>query len=102
VCVCEEGKLAKLITEPIAVRKNRSLLRVTLLTGRPHQIRVQHMHAGFPLWGDARYGGGKPGEQLALWSHSLTIDHPTRHEEMTFVSTPPMTGAWKDFERELV
>ena len=102
VRVSEEGKLARLISEPVAVRANRTLLRVQLLTGRPHQIRVQHMHAGYPLWGDARYGGGRPGEQLALWSHELTIDHPTRHEEMTFRSFPPHSGAWKDFERDLI
>ena len=102
VRVSEEGKLARLISEPVAVRGNRTLLRVQLLTGRPHQIRVQHMNAGYPLWGDARYGGGRPGEQLALWSHELTIDHPTRHEEMTFRSLPPRTGAWKDFENDLI
>ena len=78
-----------------------TLLRVRLLTGRPHQIRVQHAHAGHPLWGDARYGNGKPGEQIALWSHKLVCEHPTRREPLTFVSLPPLAGAWRMFESEL-
>ena len=101
VRVSPEGKLARLASEPIAQRRGFTLLRVRLFTGRPHQIRVQHAHAGHPLWGDARYGGGKPGEQLALWSHQLVCEHPTRHEPLAFVSLPPLTGAWRMFQSEL-
>ena len=36
-----------------------TLVRVRLFTGRSHQIRVQLSHAGLPIWGDARYGGGR-------------------------------------------
>ena len=95
------GKLARLVSEPIAQKGGFTLLRVRLLTGRPHQIRVQHAHAGHPLWGDARYGNGKPGEQIALWSHKLVCEHPTRREPLTFVSLPPLAGAWRMFESEL-
>ena len=33
-----------------------SLVRIRLLTGRHHQIRVQFANAGYPLLGDNKYG----------------------------------------------
>ena len=95
------AKMAKLTTSPVACRENLTLTDVQLFTGRSHQIRVQHANAGHPLWGDMRYGHGRPGRQIALWAYQLKIDHPTRHEEMTFSCPPPMNGAWKLFEGEI-
>lgn len=65
-----------------------SLYRVRLYTGRSHQIRVQLSHAGFPIWGDARYGIDPAGCQIALWGARLTLMHPTKKEPMTFVNLP--------------
>ncbi len=95
------AKRALLTTRPLAYRGERTLAEVTLQTGRSHQIRVQHAHAGLPLWGDARYGGGRPGEQIALWAYRLGVEHPTRHEPLVFTAPPPSTGAWRDFEEEI-
>ena len=91
------AKDARLTARPIASREGLTLFEVELETGRPHQIRVQLKHAGFPLWGDARYGGGQPGQQLCLWAHSLTVMHPTRKEPVTVTSRPGANGAWKCF-----
>ena len=95
------AKRARLSTRPLAVRDGRTLAEVTLYTGRAHQIRVQHAHAGFPLWGDARYGGGRLGQQIALWAASLALEHPTRRERMRFCAAPPDDGAWRAFGREI-
>lgn len=95
------AKHAQLDTRPLAVRDGRTLAEVRLYTGRSHQIRVQHAHAGFPLWGDARYGGGRPGQQIALWAYALTLKHPTRDEELSFVCPPPDDGAWTAFRAEI-
>lgn len=92
------AKRAELVTRPLAVRGGLTLTDVELFTGRAHQIRVQHASAGYPLWGDARYGGGKPGQQLALWAYMLTIKHPTRDEVLTFSARPPRSGAWLNFD----
>ena len=45
----------------------QSLVEVELYTGRPHQIRAAFAHAGFPLAGDAKYGGGKGGYSLCAY-----------------------------------
>jgi len=102
VRVTDEGaqgaKPARLDSEPLCVREGLTLARVTLHTGRAHQIRVQHAHAGLPLWGDARYGGGRPGQQIALWAAELTLQHPVRHEPLRLTCLPPETGAWAVFQ----
>ena len=95
------AKQAKLITRPQAVREGLTLTQVQLFTGRAHQIRVQHAHAGHPLWGDLRYGHGTPGHQIALWAAFLSLEHPTRHERLDFASAPPAQGAWKLFQPEI-
>ena len=77
-----------------------SLVAITLETGRAHQIRVQMTHAGYPLAGDARYGDGKPGRQIALWGAVLTLEHPTKKERMTFASTPE-GSEWGAFENSI-
>ena len=91
------AKHAKLTTMPLCTRENLTLTEVVLYTGRSHQIRVQHAHAGYPLWGDARYGGGKPGQQIALWAVKLGFKHPTKDEMLSFTYAPPRAGAWKIF-----
>ena len=95
------AKHALLDTRPLARREGLTLAEVTLHTGRAHQIRVQHAHAGWPLWGDARYGGGRPGQQIALWAAALAFEHPTRHERMRFSAPPPGEGAWLKFRAEI-
>ena len=103
VCAPSEtgAKQARLKTTPIASRGGTTLVSVELFAGRAHQIRVQHMHAGFPLWGDARYGGGKPGEQIALWAYRLTVTHPTLKTPVTLCAAPPDEGAWTMYRAEM-
>lgn len=65
----KDGKRAELTFETLKTAETEdgelSLVRIHLLTGRHHQIRVQFSHHGLPLFGDGRYnpkfGGRKDG-----------------------------------------
>ena len=94
------AKEARLSYRPLRTLEGLTLLEVSLETGRPHQIRVQLANIGHPLWGDNRYGGGAPGQQLALWSNRLTLPHPTKPERIIFTSDPPRSGVWARFFHE--
>ncbi len=68
----------------------RSLLEVTLETGRRHQIRVQLASIGHPIVGDEKYGAKTdPVKRLALHASHLTLLHPTDERELTFHSPLP-------------
>jgi 23S rRNA pseudouridine1911/1915/1917 synthase len=59
-----------------------TLLRVTLETGRTHQIRVHLAAIEHPVCGDRQYGGGASGRRLGLtrqFLHAakLAFNHPT-------------------------
>lgn len=64
-----------------------SLLKITLETGRTHQIRVHMSHIGHPLLGDHLYNK-EPGSLVrqALHSHIIEFTHPLTLETMRFVS----------------
>lgn len=79
--------------------KEISLVKIHLLTGRTHQIRVQFASRGNMLYGDGKYGA-KDNDKIALHSHSLTITHPMTNQKMTFVSLPK-ENIWEKFENEL-
>jgi len=91
------AKEARLSLTCLARRDGHSLLRVKLHTGRSHQIRVQCAHAGYPLWGDARYGNGLPGQQIALWGAFLRLEHPTLRMPLAFYAPPPDIMPWTRF-----
>ncbi|RKQ33987.1 RluA family pseudouridine synthase [Oceanobacillus halophilus] len=92
----KNAKKAILEYNVIGTKKGLSLLSITLHTGRPHQIRVQLASRNCPLYGDQKYGQdvNQPGQQIALWSHSLTLEHPTKKEELEVTSQPPDEYPW--------
>lgn len=66
---------------------NTSLVRVTLGTGRTHQIRVQFASRGWPLWGDGKYGSRVKGP-LGLFCCRLVFPHPGDGRERAFDALP--------------
>ena len=63
------------------------LVRVRLLTGRTHQIRVQFAYRGCPLYGDGKYGA-RDNAKIHLHSTYISFSHPTTKEKMEFNSLP--------------
>lgn len=80
-------KEAILRYEKLKSDANVSLMKVTLITGRTHQIRVQFASRGYPLLGDRRYGGNAA-KCLGLWAHTLAFPHPMTGETLTFSAAP--------------
>ena len=85
----KEGKLSELSYELIDYNKKKdiSLVKVFLKTGRHHQIRVQFASRGYPLFGDNRYGNDNE-KEIGLFAYKLSFIHPVIKKEMTFVSLP--------------
>ena len=73
--VCEGGKPAQTAVKILHYdcRKNQTLLKVTPLTGRTHQIRVHLAHIGHKIVGDGLYGvsDAKAREFLAQKAQNL-------------------------------
>jgi len=71
-----------------------TLVRVALLTGRTHQIRVHAAHIGLPLAGDTRYGQEPDPvvlqaglQRLFLHAASIAVSSP-RDERVVRVTSP--------------
>ncbi len=66
-----------------------AMLRVTLETGRTHQIRVHLSAIGHPVYADPLYGVPVPGRRLWLHAERLEFKHPVTGEQLAFESPIP-------------
>lgn len=86
--VSNDGKKAVTVYEPIEFSDKYTLLKIKLLTGRTHQIRVHFSHIGHPLFGDWLYGKGDEEKELitrqALVSDLISFRHPVSGRLLEF------------------
>jgi 23S rRNA pseudouridine1911/1915/1917 synthase len=77
-------------------RGDRSLVQVSLETGRRHQIRLQMAKIGHPILGDLRYGASAPlpQKQIALFARRLVVTHPVRKDDLDLQSALPRHWPW--------
>ncbi|HLP76103.1 MAG TPA: pseudouridine synthase, partial [Candidatus Paceibacterota bacterium] len=66
---------------------NFKFLEAEPLSGRTHQIRVHASENGFPILGDALYGGS-PFARVCLHAAELRFKHPATGEEVVFAVSP--------------
>ncbi len=95
-----QAKPAILSYKSIGFSDGLSLLEIELETGRSHQIRVQFSTAGFPLWGDYKYGNTNQPQNrtLALLSCQIGFNHPTKKDFMQFKTNLPAEHPWNLFK----
>jgi len=96
--IVDERDVDKLIKEGVPVKSAKlkyelvtygedTLLDITLITGRFHQIRCQLSNIGCPITGDALYGSTtrmKSRKAIGLTAYSLEFDHPTTGKHLRF------------------
>ncbi|MCF6208689.1 MAG: RluA family pseudouridine synthase [Ghiorsea sp.] len=77
----EKGKRAVSYFAPVETYEDTSLVRIRIITGRTHQIRVHAASIGFPIAGDDKYGDkgcnqSKPYTRLMLHAESIKFSLP--------------------------
>ena len=73
-----------------------SRVRIQLVTGRTHQIRVQFSSRGMPLVGERKYCERNDPCEIALWSCRLAFTHPRTGEFMEFIHEPLEIYPWTE------
>jgi len=89
--------------EPVSVFDNYTLLRVTLVTGRTHQIRAHFSSIGYPLVGDGKYGDAGVNEEARRrfgirhqMLHSFQMEFPDLPEPLSYLSGRMFTAPLPD------
>jgi 23S rRNA pseudouridine1911/1915/1917 synthase len=81
--VGDRGKHAETHVTVIKRFNTKTLVDITPITGRTHQIRVHLAYLGHPVIGDPEYGPKKNAIGQLLVAYLLTFVHPRTKQQMT-------------------
>lgn len=83
-------------------RDRLSLLEVTPVTGRSHQIRAQLSAIGCPIRGDVKYGASEGFEtSIALHARQLSFVHPVTKVSVIIEAPIPENLIWQPFAADV-
>ncbi len=81
----------------ITEKNGFSLVKIKLITGRHHQIRVQFSSRNHILYGDIKYGSPRKGK-LGLWATEIEFAKPVGGEIVNIKCEPDyLTEPWSRF-----
>ena len=92
----ENGKPSTTHYKVLAHEAETTLVELTPVTGRSHQLRVHMLHIGHVIVGDRLYATGSAlafSDRLQLHSQSLSFTHPGNKQRLTFESKAPFVSA---------
>ncbi len=88
-CVASDGKEAISQYKTIQKANGLSLLELSPVTGRTHQLRVHMSYIGTPIYGDSMYGAPQKGEKIRLHCHLVEFTHPMSKDMLTITAPIP-------------
>jgi len=94
--VNDDGRVCKTEAFVLEVKDNKALLKLIPHTGRTHQLRVHLAHLGYPIVGDARYGGKKQ-QRMMLHAQTLRIKGyamRSKHPQHEWIVEPEGDWTW--------
>lgn len=96
------AQYAQLLWNVLEQKTSVTLLEITLVTGRHHQIRAQLSGMGNPVLGDRKYGSKENFYQKNIGLHCflLSLEHPVRKETLTWKA--PLPVFWRKYVQSAV
>lgn len=93
---------------PVEANAATTLVDISLITGRKHQIRQHFALLGHPLWGERLYGGHETdtsayhaspeavGKSIHLFAYALGFQCPVAKAYHHFTAPPALWPAWSE------
>ncbi len=104
----KNGLEATTLYEPIKVYQDVTLLKIQILTGRTHQIRVHMKYIGNPLVGDQKYGNANS-DLLAkkyglnnYFLHAKKICFKNLHGVLSYLNNKEFVAPLFEWEQKLI